>query len=661
MTNAMAVAKGNVDGIFHHFLTGWFCAGEGADCTLELVADGETVATTEADLKRSDVLASLGFGENSGFCFDLSVLESNKQYEFRIINRESGFDFFGAITSYCKGLSDHFDLLRDLFNPAYYRSTYGLTSLSNDQALQHYLKIGVNQDFDPCPWISSAYIRKHYAKSLGSTDLPVVFYIENEHKGGIRPSELFDPDYYSEKYADLTGYQSLIGHYIRHGASEGRLPTKRDLPNFIRSEIDELTDVEPQLRLAIPQLNNIIRYSEFANATYAPRIIRDRFGDNIRAVVCVPFVSRGGADLVATYVFKAYQDAFGIENVLLLVTDSSKFDIPDWIRKESNIAFLEEEIGACSDEERVKALHNIIGMLAPDKIFNINSLLTWKMYEVYGSQLASVVDLYAYLFCYDYDIHERRVGYITDYLPTTIKYLSAVIFDNKHIVEDINNTFGFCQSDKSVLNTIYIPRPESLEKIPIGNHNFKNKILWIGRLARQKRPCTLIDIAKAVPSQEFVVYGEIGNSEYADEIISGNVPNIEFRSVYNDISEIDFSEFKAFLNTSQWDGIPTILIQMMSIGLPIISSKVGGISELVDEETGWIIDDYDDVEQYVKHIRSIGVKPELLEARRENGFKRVKDQHSWHQFYKGLESLDVFTDTNESDRRNVVFLDRRRS
>ena len=37
------------------------------------------------------------------------------------------------------------------------------------------------------------------------------------------------------------------------------------------------------------------------------------------------------------------------------------------------------------------------------------------------------------------------------------------------------------------------------------------------------------------------------------------------------------------------DGIPVSLIEAMAAGLPVITSPVAGIGELVDEEVGWLV------------------------------------------------------------------------
>ena len=44
----------------------------------------------------------------------------------------------------------------------------------------------------------------------------------------------------------------------------------------------------------------------------------------------------------------------------------------------------------------------------------------------------------------------------------------------------------------------------------------------------------------------------------------------------------------------------TTIIELGVLGMPIVASAVGGIPELVDETTGWLVDPFDDVDQFVR-------------------------------------------------------------
>ena len=70
-----------------------------------------------------------------------------------------------------------------------------------------------------------------------------------------------------------------------------------------------------------------------------------------------------------------------------------------------------------------------------------------------------------------------------------------------------------------------------------------------------------------------------------------NGSKVNYKGKFNGISSIDTSQYDIYLYTSQTDGVPNILMEVISEGLPIVASNIGGISEVVKEgETGKLVD-----------------------------------------------------------------------
>ena len=375
----------------------------------------------------------------------------------------------------------------------------------------------------------------------------------------------------------------------------------------------------------------------------------------------MPFISRGGADLISTFLFRAYQGALGKENVVMLVTDKPSVEVPGWLDDGSQVICLDDECSFSDDEEKLVALHTCIGRIAPEKIVNVNSHLTWRLFERHGVQLSTVSDLYAFLFCFDYDKQRKRVGYITDYLPSTVGCLKAAFFDNAHIVDEIRNIYGFSSQQMQKLHTVYVPAADGLKRTDYSSFKGRDKILWVGRLSLQKRPDILVEIANALPGQIFDVYGSPGNSSCSEMIVNGKIPNINYRGVYSSLHELDLSEYACYLNTSEWDGLPTIIIQMMALGLPIVSSDVCGITELLNDNNGWLVSDFEDASLYLTELRKVLIQKNVALEKTNAAYTDVMELHQWKNFYKRLESLNAFADYAAEPRISASFKDRRKS
>jgi glycosyltransferase involved in cell wall biosynthesis len=63
-------------------------------------------------------------------------------------------------------------------------------------------------------------------------------------------------------------------------------------------------------------------------------------------------------------------------------------------------------------------------------------------------------------------------------------------------------------------------------------------------------------------------------------------------------------EFDLFINTTNFDNTPVSLIEAMALGLPVISTNVGGIPFLIDKNKDGILVDKNDVEGMVNAIKN---------------------------------------------------------
>ena len=66
------------------------------------------------------------------------------------------------------------------------------------------------------------------------------------------------------------------------------------------------------------------------------------------------------------------------------------------------------------------------------------------------------------------------------------------------------------------------------------------------------------------------------------------------------------------LPTSHNEGLPTTILEALAFGLPVITTAVGGISDVVsNNRNGLIIDDLNNPIELKKHIEFFYLNPEL--------------------------------------------------
>jgi glycosyltransferase involved in cell wall biosynthesis len=115
---------------------------------------------------------------------------------------------------------------------------------------------------------------------------------------------------------------------------------------------------------------------------------------------------------------------------------------------------------------------------------------------------------------------------------------------------------------------------------------------FVGRLTQIKRPDRLLDVAAEMKSRgtniHFIVAGEGELFESSKKRAQHQSLPITFLGWRNDIEEILAASDAAIL-TSDNEGIPLTLIQAAFAGLPIVSTDVGSISDIViDQSNGYL-------------------------------------------------------------------------
>ena len=128
-------------------------------------------------------------------------------------------------------------------------------------------------------------------------------------------------------------------------------------------------------------------------------------------------------------------------------------------------------------------------------------------------------------------------------------------------------------------------------------------MLWAGRLDRQKRFDLVAAIARAMPDVDFSCWGKAVLDAPPD--LSGLPRNLKINEPFASYAELPLEAADGWLYTSAWDGLPTILIELGALGVPIVASAVGGVPELIDGETGWPVPGDGGAQDYVRALREM--------------------------------------------------------
>lgn len=411
----------------------------------------------------------------------------------------------------------------------------------------------------------------------------------------------------------------------------------RKLPDWARADMDNLArSVDPLLSpdkfLAARPDGYLppIHWTQ-AGAAYR-RLCTQLRDDSYDTIFLVPWLKRGGADLGTLHHVRACHEVFG-QRTLVIATEPH--DSPWATRLPAGVQLLEaghELVGLSSDHAEPEAvLARLLIQLAPRRLHLIGSHTGWRMLARHGKALRQSTRLYASLYCDDRDAHGYREGLAVRYLASAAPHLQAVITDNSVSPEEWGRTLGVAGN---LFHVVHFPAPAS-RAAPTAYTPGK-RLLWASRLDRQKRPDLLAHLADALSDYHWDIYGaQVVPGHGGDVSALGKARNVSLHGGYDDFAQIVRADHAAFVYTSAWDGLPNVLLEAASAGLPIVAPNVGGIRDLIPAQ--YLVSPSDDLGSYVQAIRRLNDtsrRQALLQSQHEQleGF-------TWETFITGMRKV----------------------
>ena len=125
-------------------------------------------------------------------------------------------------------------------------------------------------------------------------------------------------------------------------------------------------------------------------------------------------------------------------------------------------------------------------------------------------------------------------------------------------------------------------------------------VVGAGRLVRQKNYPLFLKAAAALadrlPSLRFAIAGEgpLGGELENMAARLGLQGRLEFLGLREDLAQV-LRSASLFWLTSQWEGMPNVVLEALATGVPVVATDVGGVSEVIgDSHCGYVVADGDD-------------------------------------------------------------------
>ena len=556
------------------------------------------------------------------------------------------------------------DLTRDelwgflglIFDGAFYKAQFA-DRLEGDErdAYEHFLRVGIFEDYRPTILFNEDFYRERLERFMRGLDADATVAtiapgvsafahwvtIGRHHK--IVPTPLFDEARYHRdnprRWFELKLERWAFENFVRHSRNEYRRTVSAWIEGASPEELKRSSSIELGSVILSDKLERL-RSSDakllIRKATRIEPLIENRYGHGrltyvpvlspigpvvqrasaIRAclgvaeadtIVLIPHCRMAGSARVAGQFVQSVVALRPDDTTLVISTDLSDLEYPEWFPSRARLVPLADHLEGLDRRLRVMLLLDVIRGLSPKRVININSRLAWDVYVAYSRQLAKWTSLSCYLFTFDRDKAGNKVGYPISGFEPCAEYLTSTLVDNAPLRDELVER-GAVPSRIHVVHTpvetVAFDHSSLVREMTPGR---RLQAFWAGRFDRQKRLDIVVEVARAMPEIDIRAWGKevLGGATVDFDALPSN---IKLQGTYRDFDDLPLAEFDFFFYTSEWDGLPTILMDVGIRGIPVVASRVGGVSDLISEATGYPVDSQQPAD-YVAAIRALAADP----------------------------------------------------
>ena len=168
-------------------------------------------------------------------------------------------------------------------------------------------------------------------------------------------------------------------------------------------------------------------------------------------------------------------------------------------------------------------------------------------------------------------------------------------------------------------NVRIIPNAIKSQNYPFfKRENFRPKLLWVRRFQERYNPLMAIEVLKKLteryPQASLCMVGpeKDGTMKTCKQLAEKLDLDVRFTGKLKKKYWAKLAQnYDFFINTTTVDNTPISVIEAMSLGLVIVSTDVGGMPMLIDDQKDGILVPESDVDQMVSEIETIIKNPEI--------------------------------------------------
>ncbi len=188
-------------------------------------------------------------------------------------------------------------------------------------------------------------------------------------------------------------------------------------------------------------------------------------------------------------------------------------------------------------------------------------------------------------------------------------------------------------SRKGIGNLRHIPNSISIEDYPFQERSSpRPKLLWVRSFSEVYNPLLAVRVFEKLKDKykeaELCMVGPAkdGSLQICKQYVQKKGLRVSFPGKLSKTEWLHLSRnYDLFLNTTNIDNTPVSVLEAMALGLPVVSTEVGGMPYLIrDREEGLLVRPNDETAMLTA-IETLLAKPELAQAMSVKARKKVEN------------------------------------
>ncbi len=420
----------------------------------------------------------------------------------------------------------------------------------------------------------------------------------------------------------------------------------QSLPDWLLNEWKEIHEIDRSIfpyehLVSDPAIYDTITPLHYEVGAVYKQLVDSTNHNSYDYLLFVPWLIRGGADLFSINYANSIAETDSSKKVAVLSTVPGVESV--WSdRLSDNTDFIDfgNITAHLPETARERILEQFIENSHATHVHIFNSALAYDFFRDRKAYVENTKTLIATSFSQSTDETGKVFGYSHTHVPEIYSLASIITTDNKAVKNMWVAEYGFDENKILVHNQpVHIP----IAKITKSPQDNQVRVLWAARLAPEKIPNIVIDIANELLKHNLPIaidmYGTPG--EDFDMSIFNNLPsNIHYKGSFNQFLEINPQNYDMYLYTSLFDGMPNALLETASIKLATIASNVGGIPEFIEHnKTGLLVEDPYDTLAYVEAIVTLASDKKKREQLSTNALAKITSNFSPSSYSKSVAEM----------------------